>query len=203
MLGALFAFSLSMFAGNPGVTFLLRSGQKVSFAFAEKPVIALSDANLAVSVSGVERVRYAYADVQRVVVESDVVSAVNEVVSDSKNQHVVFTLSAGTLDVAGLAADEQISLYATDGKLVLSQKTNAEGKASVSLASLQQGVYVVRTQGGISYKLLEVNYEKTLYTFGSVDADLYGIFRAAEFLFLGKEWQCVYRTYFASRQFDL
>lgn len=155
MLVALFAFSLSMFAGNPGVTFLLRSGQKVSFAFAEKPVIALSDANLAVSVSGVERVRYAYADVQRVVVESDVVSAVNEVVSDSKNQHVVFTLSAGTLDVAGLAADEQISLYATDGKLVLSQKTNAEGKASVSLASLQQGVYVVRTQGGISYKLFK------------------------------------------------
>ena len=144
-----------MFAGNPGVTFLLRSGQKVSFAFAEKPVIALSDANLAVSVSGVERVRYAYADVQRVVVENDVVSAVNEVVSDSKNQHVVFTLSAGTLDVAGLAADEQISLYATDGKLVLSQKTNAEGKASVSLASLQQGVYVVRTQGGISYKLFK------------------------------------------------
>ena len=155
MLGALFVFSLFMFAGNPGVTFLLRSGQKVSFAFAEKPVIALSDANLAVSVSGVERVRYAYADVQRVVVESDVVSAVNEVVSDSKNQHVVFTLSAGTLDVAGLAADEQISLYATDGKLVLSQKTNAEGKASVSLASLLQGVYVVRTQGGISYKLFK------------------------------------------------
>ena len=35
MLLALFAFSLSVFAGNPGVTFLLRSGQKVSFSFAE------------------------------------------------------------------------------------------------------------------------------------------------------------------------
>lgn len=69
MLLALFAFSLSMFAGNPGVTFLLRSGKKVSFTFAEKPVIALSDANLSVSVRGVERVSYAYADVQRVVVE--------------------------------------------------------------------------------------------------------------------------------------
>lgn len=155
MLGALFAFSLSMFAGNPGVTFLLRSGQKVSFAFAEKPVIALSDANLAVSVSGVERVRYAYADVQRVVVENDVVSAVNEVVSDSNHQHVVFTLSAGMLDVIGLAAGEQFAMYATDGKLVLSQKANAEGRASVSLASLQQGVYVVHTQGGISYKLFK------------------------------------------------
>ena len=35
MLGAAFALSLSVFAGNPGVTFLLRDGKKVSFAFAE------------------------------------------------------------------------------------------------------------------------------------------------------------------------
>ena len=155
MLGALFAFSLSVFAGNPGVTFLLRNGKKVSFAFAEKPVIALSDANLSVSVRGVERVSYAYADVQRVVVESDVVNAINDVVSDSKSQHVVFNLSAGTLAVEGLASNEQISIYATDGKLVLSQKANAEGKAAVSLAGLQQGIYVVRTQSGISYKLFK------------------------------------------------
>ena len=155
MLGALFAFSLSVFAGNPGVTFQLRNGQKVSFAFAEKPVIALSDANLSVSVRGVERVSYAYADVQRVVVESDVVNAINDVVGDSKSQHVVFNLSAGTLVVDGLSANEQISIYATDGKLALSEKVNAEGKASVSLSSLQQGIYVVRTQSGISYKLFK------------------------------------------------
>ena len=155
MLGALFAFSLSVFAGNPGVTFQLRNGKKVSFAFAEKPVIALSDANLSVSVRGVQRVSYAYADVQRVVVESDVVNAINDVVSDSKSQHVVFNLSAGTLAVEGLAANEQISIYAADGKLALGEKANAEGKAVVSLAGLQQGVYVVRTQSGISYKLFK------------------------------------------------
>ena len=155
MLGALFAFSLSVFAGNPGVTFQLRNGKKVSFAFAEKPVIALSDANLSVSVRGVQRVSYAYADVQRVVVESDVVNAINDVVSDSKSQHVVFNLSANLLEVSGLAAGEQLAMYATDGKLMLSEKANAEGKAAVSLAGLQQGVYVVRTQSGISYKLFK------------------------------------------------
>ena len=154
-LGALFAFSLSVFAGNPGVTFLLRNGQKVSFAFAEKPVVAFSEANFSVSVSGVERVSYAYADVQRVVVEADVVNVINEAVSDSKSQHVVFNLSANTLAVEGLAANEPISIYAADGKLVLSQKANAEGKAIISLASLQQGIYVVRTQSGISYKLFK------------------------------------------------
>ena len=155
MLLALFAFSLSMFAGNPGVTFQLRSGKKVSFTFAEKPVIALSDANLSVSVRGVECVSYAYADVQRVVVDDDVVSAVDNVVANDKSQHVVFSFSASTLNVSGMAANESIALYATDGKLMLSEKANADGKAAISLSSLRQGIYVVRTQSGISYKLFK------------------------------------------------
>lgn len=155
MLLALFAFSLSMFAGNPGVTFQLRSGKKVSFTFAEKPVIALSDANLSVSVRGVERVSYAYADVQRVVVDDDVVSAIDNVVANDKSQHVVFSFSASTLNVSGMAANESIALYAINGKLMLSEKANSEGKASVSLAGLQQGIYVVRTQSGVSYKLFK------------------------------------------------
>ena len=155
MLLALFAFSLSMFAGNPGVTFLLRSGQKVSFTFAEKPVIALSDANLSVSVRGVECVSYAYAEVQRVVIVDDVVSAIDNVVANDKSQHVVFSFSASTLNVSDLAANESITIYATDGKLMLSYKANAEGKAAMNLSSLQQGIYVVRTQSGISYKLFK------------------------------------------------
>lgn len=155
MLLALFAFSLSVFASNPGVTFLLRSGQKVSFSFAEKPVVALSDANLSVSVCGVERVIYAYAEVQRVVVVDDVVSAIDNVVVNDKSQHIVFSFSASTLNVSGLAANESIALYATDGKLMLSEKANAEGKAAMNLSSLQQGIYVVRTQSGISYKFFK------------------------------------------------
>lgn len=155
MLLALFAFSLSMFAGNPGVTFLLRSGKKVSFTFAEKPVVALSDANLSVSVGGVEHVSYAYADVQRVVVVDDVVSAIDNVVANDKSQHVVFSFSANVLNVSGLAVGERFSLYAIDGKLMLSENADADGKAAISLSSLQQGIYVVRTQSGISYKLFK------------------------------------------------
>ena len=155
MLLALFAFSLSVFAGNPGVTFLLRSGQKVSFSFAEKPVVALSDANLSVSVGGVERVSYAYAEVQRVVVVDDVVSAIDNVVANDKSQHVVFSFSANVLNVSGLAANESIALYTIDGKLMLREKANADGKVAMNLSSLQQGIYVVRTQSGISYKFFK------------------------------------------------
>lgn len=155
MLLALFAFSLSMFAGNPGVTFLLRSGKEVSFTFVEKPVIALSDAYLSVRVRGVERVSYAYADVQRVVVVDDVVSAIDNVVANDKSQHVVFSFSASTLNVSDLAANESIALYTIDGKLMLRERADADGKAAMNLSSLQQGIYVVRTQSGISYKLFK------------------------------------------------
>ena len=155
LLLALFAFSLSVFAGNPGVTFLLRSGQKVSFSFAEKPVVALSDANLSVSVGGVERVSYAYADVQRMVVVDDVVSAIDNVLANDKSQHIVFSVSANALNVSGLAVGERFSLNAIDGKLMLSEKADADGKAAMNLSSLQQGIYVVRTQSGISYKLFK------------------------------------------------
>lgn len=155
LLLALFAFSLSVFAGNPGVTFLLRSGQKVSFSFAEKPVVALSDDYLSVSVAGVERVSYAYADVQRVVVVDDVVSAIDNVVANDKSQHIVFSFSANVLNVSGLAVGERFSLYAIDGKLMLSEKADADGKAAISLSSLQQGIYVVRIQSGISYKFFK------------------------------------------------
>ena len=86
-----------MFAGNSGVIFLLRSGKKVSFTFAEKPVITLSGTNLSVSVCGVECVNYS----------DDVVSAVDNVVGNDKSQHVVFSYSASTLNVSGLPANSQ------------------------------------------------------------------------------------------------
>ena len=144
-----------MFAGNSGVIFLLRSGKKVSFTFAEKPVITLSDTNLSVSVCGVECVNYSYADVQSVVVADDVVSAVDNVVGNDKSQHVVFSYSASTLNVSDLAANESIALYTIDGKLMLRERADADGKAAMNLSSLQQGIYVVRTQSGISYKFFK------------------------------------------------
>lgn len=155
MLGAAFAFSLSVFAGSPGVTFLLRNGNKVSFAFTEKPIVLMSESNLSVNVGGVQRVSYAYADVQRVLIDDDVVSVVDDVMVGDKAQHVVFTVTANTLSVSGLVHNECIALYATDGKLVINEQADAEGKASISMSSLLQGIYIVRTQNGISYKLFK------------------------------------------------
>lgn len=154
MLCLAFAFCSSVFAEGPGVTFLLRDGKKVSFAFAEKPVLALNESDLAIRVGGIQRVSYAYTDVQRVLIDNDVVSEVDDAVV-SKTQHAVFTLSDNSLSISGLTTNEQIAIYTSDGKLVINGQTDAEGKASITLSSLHQGIYVVRTQSGISYKLFK------------------------------------------------
>lgn len=153
MLSAMFFLSIMAWAGSPGVTFLLRSGQKVSFAFTQKPVIAVSNSELSVSVAGVQRVSYAYADVQRVFLSDDVASGIAPVQADPSQQSVTFTWQDGQLRANSLAAGEQVHVYSIDGKLALSGRAQADGTLQISFSSLPKGVYVVRTQGGLSYKL--------------------------------------------------
>lgn len=153
ILFAMFFLSSMAWAGSPGVTFLLRSGQKVSFAFAQKPVISVSNADLSVSVSGVQRVSYAYADVQRIYLSDDVASGIAPVQSNSSQQSVTFSWQDGMLRASGLNPNEQVRVFGLDGKLALSGRAQADGSVQLSFSSIPQGVYVVRTQGGLSYKL--------------------------------------------------
>lgn len=153
ILFAMFFLSSMAWAGSPGVTFLLRSGQKVSFAFAQKPVISVSNADLSVSVSGVQRVSYAYADVQRIYLSDDVASGIAPVQSNSSQQSVTFSWQDGMLRASGLNPNEQVRVFGLDGKLALSGRAQADGSVQLSFSSIPQGVYVVCTQGGLSYKL--------------------------------------------------
>ena len=120
------SMSVASWAGNPAVTFLLRNGQKVS---------------------------YAYADVLRVYLSDEDLTAVKPVISDKSQAKAVFSWIGGTLSVSGLSAAEQVSVYALDGKFVWSAKAQADGTLQLPLSTLCQGNYIVRTQGGISYKL--------------------------------------------------
>lgn len=155
MLLSLFAFSMSAMAEDAGITFLLRDGKKVSFTFAQKPVVSLSETNMVVSVGGEKKVSYAYADVLRVMVDAGASTGVEDAVTRGTAQHAVFTLSANTLSASGLMANERIALYATDGKLLVNGQAGSDGRAIISMSSLPAGVYVVRTQSGISYKLFK------------------------------------------------
>ena len=153
MLVTMLLCSGTVWAGSPGVTFLLRNGQKVSFAFAEKPVVAVSNTDLMVSVTGSERVRFAYAEVQRVFFSDDVTSGIASVQSKLSSQpNAVFSWQNGALQVSGLMPNEQVRVYGLDGNLALSERAQIDGSLQLSFSALSKGVYVVRTQSGLSYK---------------------------------------------------
>lgn len=144
-------------SSSPGVSFVLKSGQKVSFAFGEQPVVRTGSDAVSVSVGGTERVSYPYSDVARIVfedVESTPAGITLPQASGTDALHTVFTLSGNTLQASGLTSGERLSVYTLSGTLATSLSAGADGTATLHLAPLAKGTYVVRTQGGVSYKFI-------------------------------------------------
>lgn len=150
----LLAICASAWAGNDGITIMLRSGQKVSFTFNEKPVLSVSDTSLSLSASGVPQISYPYADVRCILFdEADVPSGI-AAVPVSEKPNVKFCFSSTFLTATGLVANERVHVYSAEGRLLLRLKAQPDGCLQLPMASFRQGINIVRaTQSGISYKL--------------------------------------------------
>ena len=147
--------SLTAMAATPGVTFLFSNGTKASFAFANKPVIAVTTDGLTVSATGVSKVSYSFADVQKFYFEDDIVTAIGQVKNDVSAQRPVFAYVDGVVAVSGMTAGERLAVVTINGSQVSATKADNEGNARVDLASAPAGVYVVSTGSGVSFKLLK------------------------------------------------
>ena len=147
--------SLTAMAATPGVTFLFSNGTKASFAFANKPVIAVTTDGLTVSATGVSKVSYSFADVQKFYFEDDIVTAIGQVKNDVSAQRPVFAYVDGVVAVSGMTAGERLAVVTINGSQVSATKADNEGNARVDLGSAPAGVYVVSTGSGVSFKLLK------------------------------------------------
>lgn len=155
LLCALLVWSACAWAdGLLGVSFVLKSGGKVSFAFSERPSISTASDAVAVSVAGVERVSYPYSDVARVLFEDVETTGIAQPRQGDEACHAVFAFDGGRLAASGLGAGERVVVYSLSGRQAASLVAGVDGRASLQLSSLPQGVYLVRTQGGLSYKIL-------------------------------------------------
>ena len=146
---------MSAMAGEPGVTFLFTNGKKASFAFADKPVIAVTTGGLTISATGASEVSYSFADVQKFYFEDDIATAIEQVKNDVSAQRPVFTYAGGVVTVSGMTAGERLSVVTLDGSQVSATKADNGGNARVDLGSAPAGVYVVSTGSGVSFKLLK------------------------------------------------
>ncbi len=138
---------------GPGLTLLFKSQETVSFTFTSKPQIAVTSEGLTVTSTSSDAVSYTFADVQRFYFE-DNVTGIKSVNADPSAQHPVFSYANGTVSVSGLAAGEYVRVSSLAGSLLSEAKANA-GCASVDLSGVANGIYVVSTASGVSFKILK------------------------------------------------
>lgn len=155
LMGALLVCSSGALAKvSPGITFLIKSGEKVSFVFSEKPVIITGSETVSVFIGGTERVSFPYADLGRILFEDVEMTAIEMASVGKVAPHVVFLLEKDILHGSGLKVGERVCIYSLYGKLVSVFKADDNGNVDVLLPQLSKGVFVVHTQGGISYKFM-------------------------------------------------
>lgn len=152
-IGLLSVLGMSSHA-EEGVTFYLSNGSKVSFAFTEHPVVALGGEELTISTNAGSNVSYAYEAVRKVKFESDITTAIPTATASDK-AHVLFNISQEAIVATGLQPQERVVLYAVNGTLLQTASAANDGTATLQLSALSGGVYVVRTQGGVSYKFVK------------------------------------------------
>lgn len=147
-------FCLGTFAAASGVTFLLKNGTKVTFAFSAKPAISVSSDGITVSAQDQDDVSYQFSDVQRFFFEGNVETAVEGVKAETPATPV-FSYVNGVVEARGLVAGERVSVYSIGGSKVNEAKADQMGHASVDVSHVPAGVYVVSTGSGVSFKLLK------------------------------------------------
>ena len=93
---------------------------------------------------------YNLLDVLNFTYETQSVTGVNEL----REEPATIDYNNGELVVSGLKANDAVSIYAMDGKLVQQQTASRGGTFRLSLSSLPQGVYIVKV-GNITYKIMK------------------------------------------------
>ena len=134
---------LSAMADTVECLVLTESNGTVSkFALAEAPVVTYSGSDLVVSCSGqtmtvgLEGLKLSFGEMETTRIET-----VKDGVKDADRLQFSF----GEASFEGLTPGALVSVNSIDGKMVTKVKADQDGRASVSLMSLPNGVYVLRT----------------------------------------------------------
>ena len=122
---------------------------KTTYMLSDKPQVTFEGNNLHI-VSEKADATYNLLDVLNFTYETQSVTGVSEL----REEPATIDYNNGELVVSGLKANDAVSIYAMDGKLVQQQTASRGGTFRLSLSSLPQGVYIVKV-GNITYKIMK------------------------------------------------
>lgn len=78
---------------------------------------------------------------------------IESVSSGSNSSTVRFSMNGRTIDISGLKTGDDAVLYALDGTMVVSAKSNADGRASITVPGASTVTYVLKV-GDASFKII-------------------------------------------------
>lgn len=119
-------------------------GQTVTFALANNPVQTYKGAETIVTV-GTDALSYNLESIKEQRFKTiNVATGIKNVRTDD-SPAVRPQISITGAEVTGLRSGDRVQIYTVGGRLVKQSVADGEGRAAVSMGSLPQGIYILRT----------------------------------------------------------
>lgn len=119
-----------------------KDGKVFGYGFSEKPVITYTETDLVLTTSKAV-VEYPLSAVSKITF-TDSETAVSEIQSETKSP--ILQLDNYTVYISGAEASQLVSLIDTNGKVLSTFKTDANGSVSFSITELPEGIYIIKTK---------------------------------------------------------
>lgn len=128
---------LPAFADDANLVIKHKGGTETVLLLSTNPVITFKDEDMVVT-----------SDVSSFMIPIDMIEsygAANDVTAIRNITQEQPEYKNGSVVFCGLSHGSEVGIYKADGTLVLLQSADGAGHATVSIASLPKGVYIVRT----------------------------------------------------------
>lgn len=123
-----------------------KDGSKVSYNLDEQPKTTFTTEYLVITTT-TRSVNYPLSKIQRYTYEGGSLS-----VHDVEVKGISVTQKEDEIIVDGLPAGKSASIFAVDGKLLLSKRSDGTSRLTLSLSKFPSGVYIVKAES-VTYKI--------------------------------------------------
>ena len=126
-----------------------KDGTKIAYALTDKPKITFTDSDLVVSVNGLTS-NYLLINLLGITYsESDVMN-----ISNAKDDFPLFYMNGNKLMFHKINRDMALFLYKIDGSLVFKKRISKDSDTTISLSSIESGIYVLQINGTV-FKIIK------------------------------------------------
>ena len=123
-----------------GVVIETAGGQRTEYALTETPRLTYDGNTVTLTTTKVS-VDYTASNILKVMLTDISSTGINDVESSLGN----ILLSNDEVRMSGLAADESVTLYNTNGMLLSTWKATSTGELTINLSDLSRGIYIIKT----------------------------------------------------------